>query len=37
MKKFTKTDYFKDIEQKTKNCELQGYHRYFRMIFEKKT
>jgi hypothetical protein len=35
MKNFTETDYFKDIEQKTINCELQGYHRYFRIIFEK--
>lgn len=35
MKKFTETDYFKDIEQKTINCELQGYHRYFRIIFEQ--
>ncbi len=35
MIKFTETEYFKDIEQKTINCDLQGYHRYFRLIFEK--
>jgi len=34
MNKFTQTDYFKDIEQKTINCELSGYHRHFRIIFE---